>query len=134
MAGLVPVNGDGLALKNWLNKTAPQDQRLKLFINDITPNKATVAADFSEASFTGYAFKALSGASWTVTERTSDAIATYAAQTFTRTASGAPQTAYGYYVVQATSGIVMFAERFPNPQVVQFNGDFITVLPTTNGN
>ena len=67
MAGLVPDTGETLALKNFLNHTAPQDQVLKLFVNNGTPAEGDTAASYTEMSTQGYASKALTGTSWVVT-------------------------------------------------------------------
>jgi len=52
----------------------------------------------------------------------------YAEQTWTFTGSfGA--TVYGYYVVQTTSGILMWAERDASPYTPANNGDQIKLTP-----
>lgn len=129
MALVVPNAGEGRALHNFLNKTAPQDQSLRLYQNNITPAETDTAATYTVATFTGYANIALNGASWTVTEGAPSSAAA-AQQVFASTADQAAQSIYGYYVVQAVSGIIMWAERFTNgPYVIANNGDEIRVTP-----
>jgi hypothetical protein len=129
MTLVVPNNGEGLALANFLNKTAPQDQSLRLYQNNITPAETDTAATYTVATFTGYANKALTGASWTVTEGAPSSAAA-AQQTFTSSADQTLQNIYGYYVVQTTSGIIMWAERFTGaPFAIQNNLDAVLLTP-----
>lgn len=129
MTLVVPNNGEGLALKNFLNKTAPQDQTLLLYKNNITPAETDVTATYTESTFTGYVSKALVGANWTVVEA-APSTADYAQQTFSSSANQAAENAYGYVVKQTTSGIIMWAERFASaPYVITNNGDAIQVTP-----
>lgn len=129
MAGLVANAGEELALKNFLNHTAPQNQVLKLFVNNVTPAEGDTAASYTEMSTQGYASKALTGTSWTVTPGAPSS-ASYAQQTWTFDGTGGATTVYGYFVVQAVSGILMFAERFASPPTIVNNGDQIKLTPT----
>jgi hypothetical protein len=128
MALVVPNVGAVLALKGFLNHTAPQNQLLKLYTNNVTPGETDTAATYTEASGNGYDDIALTGSSWVVTEA-DPASAAYAQQTFTFT--GALGDVYGYFVVQATSGILMYAERFTGAPInIANNGDQIKITPT----
>lgn len=131
MAILVPNAAELVQIKNLLNHTAPQDQSLKLFTNNYTPVAASVAGDFAEASGGGYAAKSLTGTSWTVaTNGSGQAEATYAAQTFTFTgALSGSASIYGYFVVQSSSGTIMWAERLANTFTPANNGDALTINP-----
>jgi hypothetical protein len=53
MTLVVPNNGEGLALANFLNKTAPQNQTMMLYSNNITPAETDTTATYTEATFTG---------------------------------------------------------------------------------
>ncbi len=129
MTLLVPNVGEGRALNNLLNKVAPQDQTLKLFKSNTTPAEGDTAATYTEATFTGYAAKSLTGASWTITEGAPTEAAA-AAQTFTSSADQTTENVYGYFFVQTTSGILLWAERFSNgPYAIANNGDNIVVTP-----
>ncbi len=129
MAGIVGNAGEVLALKNFLNHTAPQDQVLKLFANDVTPAEGDTAASYTEMSTQGYASKSLTGTSWTVTPGAPSS-ASYAQQTWTFDGTGGATVVYGYFVVQAVSGVLMFAERFASPPTIANNGDQIKLTPT----
>lgn len=127
MSLLAPSAGSSLMLQALVNKTAPQDLKLKLFSNNHTPANADTAGSYTEASGFGYAAITLTGASWAVTAGNPSSI-TYATQTFTFT--GALGNVYGYFLVQSASGIIEWAELFTGgPYLIQNNGDQITVTP-----
>jgi hypothetical protein len=124
---LVPNQAEDLGLQFFLNKTASQDLRLKLFTNNQTPGEAHTEADYTEmGAVQSYAYINLVAATWTITPGAPSSGA-YPQQTWTFTAGG-PTNVYGYFVIQQTSGKLMWAERFSGaPFVVQNNGDQIQV-------
>jgi hypothetical protein len=105
---------------------------LKLFTNDITADAdypdLVGAVSFTEASFSGYSSKALTGGSW-VTTQGDPSVGTYAAQTFTRSSSGAAQIVRGWYLVTTTGGNLRAYETI-GPYSVADAGDNITIVPT----
>ena len=124
----VPDVGENLILEALVNKTSPQDLVLKLFQNDVTPSDTDTAATYTEATFSGYAALTLTGATWGAASGGSIA---YPMQTFTSDAAQTLQNIYGYYMVQATSGKLVLAERFTNgPYAVTNQGDKIDLTPT----
>lgn len=125
----IPNVGEGNMLEMIVNKTAPENLILKLFTSNTTPADTDTAGTYTEASFTGYTAKTLTGSSWTVTPG-APSEAAYAQQTFASTASQTAATVYGYYVIQTTSTELMWSERFTDgPYVVTNNGDEIRVTP-----
>ena len=131
MALLVPNAAEDVMLQNILNKTAPQDGRLKLYTNNITPAETDTEASYTEAAGFGYTDILFSPASWTITPGAPTSAA-YPQQTYTFT--GALGNVYGYYVVQTTSGKILFAERFSTgPFNIVNNGDQIKVTPQFTG-
>ncbi len=129
MALLVPNNGEGDALKYFVNNASPENLVLRLYQNNVTPAETDTAASYTEATFTGYASIALTGASWTVTEG-APSEASYAQQSFTSSANQTTQNIYGYYLTRAISGRIAYAERFtdaPNP--ISNSGDVIRITP-----
>lgn len=132
MALNFPDTGENLALEMLVNKTAPQNLVLKLYKNNITPSDTDTAVTYTEATFTGYSAITLTGASWNAA---SSGTITYSAQqTFTCTAT-ATDDIYGYYVVQATSGTLLYSERDGSaPLAVRNNGDQIKITPTISAN
>lgn len=127
---LVLVNqGEDLALKALVNHTAPQNLVLRLFKSNTTPAETDTEATYTEADFTGYSSATLTGSSWS-TSGTAPTQAAYAQQSFTSSAGSQNQDVYGYYVTQATSGKLLWAERFSNaPFNIANNGDVIKVTP-----
>lgn len=129
MAGKLVNQGEDLALKALVNHTAPQNLVLKLFKNDWTPADGDDETDATEADFTGYSAVTLTGASWTATPGAPSSI-TYAAQDFASSADQTPQTIYGAYLIQTTSGKLVAAERFASSITFQSNGDTYSIVPT----
>ena len=108
---------------------------LRLFKNDVTDGlsaaqiEALTEADFTEADFTGYSAKALTGGSWVVASGDPCA-GEYALQGFTASADQSAQIVYGYYVtLTAGGGELRWFEEFSAPVTVQSNGDTIRVTP-----
>jgi hypothetical protein len=129
MTLLIPNGGEVIAINAFLNKTAGQDQTLILYQNNITPSETDVTATYTEATFTGYASKALTGANWTTTPG-APTQSVYAIQTYTSTADQTLQNIYGYMMKQTTSGLIMLAERFAAaPYAITNNGDNIAITP-----
>lgn len=127
MALLIPNAGETILLNNFFNKVAPQDQTLKLYTSNTTPAETDTAATYTEAAWTGYAAKSLTGASWTLSGTAPTQAAT-GVQTFTSSANQTLVNNYGYFVIQTTSGTIMFAERFTDaPYAISNNGDVINV-------
>lgn len=125
MTLLVPNASEVIIMENFLNKTAPQDLVLKLYSSNTTPAETDTVAAYTELSGGGYSDIDLVAANWIVTPGNPTSAA-YPEQTFTFT--GAAGNVYGYYVVQAVSGALMWAERFTNaPLNIQNNGDEIRI-------
>lgn len=128
MALLVPNGGEDLLLQYALNKTAGANQKLKLFKSNTTPGETDTAATYTEADFTGYTSKTITGTSWTITPG-APTEAAYAQQTFTSSADQSSQSVYGYFVTNA-SDVLLWAERFPSgPYAIANNNDSIAVTP-----
>ena len=132
MALNVPDVGENIALEAFVNKTAGQNAIMKLFINNITPSDTDVAATYTEATFPGYAAITLAGATWNAA---AGGTITYSAQQ-TYTCSGvATDNVYGYYMVQAVSGVLMWSERDGSaPFAIRNSGDAIKLTPTISAN
>lgn len=125
--GVVCEEGGVFLLEYAVNFSSPQNLVLRLFTNDFTPDRDSVAADFTEASGSGYSAKTLTGGSWTVTAG-QPCNATYAVQTFTF--SGALGDVYGYYMTRASGGEVVFARRFGvAPVTIASGADDISIAP-----
>ena len=132
MALLVPDVGEVELLKRLLYSNAGSENlTLKLYSNNVTPAESDTATTYTEATFTGYAAKTLTstqtGSTWgvpaTVGGVTSSTYGT--AQVFSPTSS---QTIYGYYVIGATSTVLLWAELFSSAKSL-VSGDTLTVTP-----
>lgn len=129
MALLVPNQGEVIALEAFLNKTAPQDLTLKLYKSNTTPGETDTEATYTEADFTGYSAINLTASSWVLTPG-APSEAAYPQQTFTSSAGSQSQAVYGYFLVQQSSGKLIYAERFSDgPYTIVNNGDAIKVTP-----
>ncbi len=133
MALLVPNVGEVVLLSNLLAGGTLENWTLKLFKSNTTPAEGDTAASYTEADFAGYSAKTLTrsvnpGTTWgTPSTSGGTTSSSYAAQTFTSSDATA-QTIYGYFVVGATSGTLLFAERFDTPRTI-VSPDTITVTP-----
>lgn len=115
MALVIPQEAITDSLEAFVNKTAPEDIILRLYTNDATPATASTAADFTEASGSGYSAITLIPANWSTVvpgDEITPSTTTYPATTFTF--SAAHDGIYGYYATRATSGRLAFAKRFTN--------------------
>ena len=129
MALLVPDVGENLILEMMVNKTAPQNLTLKLYQSNTTPAETDTAASYTEATFSGYSAATLTGASWGAAA--SGTITYGSQQTFTHNGGATSNSIYGYYVVQATSGTLLYAERDASaPFTLANNGDNVKITPT----
>lgn len=124
----VPNASEVSLLQAMLGYSAPGNQILRLYTNNVTIGDASVAADFTEMSTLGYASKTLNKASWTIASSNNVGTASYAQQTWTFSA-GSAVTIYGYYVTDATSGLLLWAEAFALPKVAQYAGDQVLITP-----
>lgn len=130
MALLVPNTGEVIALEALVNKTAPQNLVLRLYESNTTPAEGDTAGTYTEATFTGYSALTLTGSSWGSAVAGAPSSIAYAQQTFTSSAAQS-KTVYGYYLTQATSGTLVYAERFSDgPYAITNNGDAVKVTPT----
>lgn len=130
MALLVPNTGEVIALQYLTNKVAtPENLVLCLFKSNTTPGETDTTGTYTEADFTGYSNITLTGASWTVASGAPSS-ASYAQQTFTSSAGSQNQNVYGYYLKRASSGDLVYSERFSDgPYNIANNGDAIKITP-----
>lgn len=130
MALTIPNASEVTLLQYALGKSAPNNQLLKLFVNNIALADADVAATYTEMSTQGYAAKTLTMGSWTVASSSSVGTGTYAAQTWTFDGTGGATTVYGYFVVDSVSGLLLWSELFNSAKLIQFSGDQVILTPT----
>lgn len=127
---LVPDVGEVQLLKFALGVDASENQTLKLYATNITPAEGDTAGTYTAAAGGGYADKTLTKTSWTVSTSAGVTTGSYAAQTYTFTgALTTNPTIYGYFVVSATGGILLWAELAAATFTPASNGDTYTVTP-----
>jgi hypothetical protein len=128
---VLPSAAEKTVLDFALGVTVPGNQTLKLYINNVTPADTDTAATYTEMSTLGYAAKTLTKTSWVTVAGSAGnpATSTFAQQTFTFTA-GTLVTVYGYYVIDVTSGLLLWAESFGGGKEVSNAGDQIIITPT----
>ncbi len=131
MAVIIPNASEQLWLKLVLNHTPGEDQVLRLFVNNVTPDQNSIASTFTEASGGGYASKTLVGTSWTIVNNANDeGEATFTVQVFTFTGPlTGTATIFGWYLVQQTSGLLLAVERIASSFTPSTNGDSVTMTP-----
>lgn len=120
----------------WLSQILGTAYTLHLYTNDVTAGLTPAeidlleAADFTEATFPGYAEEALDSGDWTVTAG-DPTIAANLPKTFTRSSTGTPQIVRGYYItIDGFGDALVVFEAFPGPFTVEFLDDAVTVTPT----
>lgn len=122
---MVPNEGELDVLTEYLAAKGA-DLKIVLFSNNLTVANTNVYADITKATFSGYADQTPGfGAAATVAN-----VATAAGtqRTFTRDATGAPQTIYGAALVRESAGPVnklLKVQKFESSQTVTNNGDLI---------
>lgn len=129
MALLVQNSGENLLLQWAIKDTStPENLTLKLYSNNVTPAADDVAGDYTEATFTGYAAETLSRASWgsVATNGSGKAEISYGSALSWDATSA--QDIYGYFVVGATSGTLVYSEKFATARALD-NGSNLTFTP-----
>ncbi len=129
MAMVIPTEGELELLKKMIQVALSTDENyiLHLYNNNVAPSSSSTSSTFTETAFTGYTAKTLTRASWaTPTLVSGQGQTTYAQQSFSCTGTG--DTIYGYYVLGATSGKVLWAEQFSSSRTLA-NGDVLNINP-----
>lgn len=102
--------------------------KMMLFTNPITPQKTTVFADLTEATFSGYAQVALTyGGSLVDGNGTQELTSNLAA--FRATGTPTSETLYGYGITDGGgTPVLLGAETFPSPIVVGTAGNGVSIV------
>lgn len=129
MALLVPDAGEVAMLDALLKTASPEALTLRLYSNNYDAVEGSTAGNFTEATISGYASKALARATWGgASSAAGVTTSTYGApQVFSFTGTG---QIVGYYIVGSVSGTIYWAERLYATTGQTFNnGDTLTVTP-----
>ena len=115
-----------VALKNYVNNTAPESLVLRLYSNNRSPAKTDVVGDYTEVSGNGYSAVTLAPEDFIFTSGDPTSAA-YPQVTFTFTGPAGNV----YDVTRTTTGDVQFANRFSNAPInIANNGDEIRITLT----
>lgn len=126
---LVPDVGEVELLDKMMKDalSVDEDYTLKLYKTNVTPAESDTAGSYTVADFTNYVNKTLTRTGWAGASTAGGTTSTtYAQQSWTCGASG--NTVYGYYVIGATSGTLLWAELFGTARVLA-SGDTLNLTP-----
>ena len=126
-----PTLGELQLLDKMLKKALSTDENyyLKLYQNNYTPDGTTVYQSLTEATFTSYVPVTLTRALWNASVIVGGVAQTsYGSAPISWTCGSAGNTIYGYYVVGATSGVVLWAELFATARQLS-NADVLNLTP-----
>ena len=131
MALVVPNEGELQLLDKMLRAALSVDEAyiLKLFQNNYTPDANATSTLFTESNFTNYVAMTLSRANWNASTLVSGkAQSSYGANPQTWTCGVTGNVVYGYWVEGASSGKVLWAERFAVARTLA-EGDVLNITP-----
>ena len=146
MPFLVSREGDVRLLTELLGGGPPEDWQLGLYNAAVTPAETDTAATYAshEASFASYARKTLtrtvSATTWNApvlqppsgapawSPRGQVAHAKYGDAPLSWTVGETGDVIHGYFIVGATSGMLILAEQFASPRTLQ-PGDTLSITP-----
>lgn len=113
MLMVIPNEGKKQWLSRMIDGGAVEDLIIGLYQNNYTPVDASTVTDFAPSTFTGYNELLLPPADWNAPVIIGGIayISTLINPVFTCTAGG-PQDAWGWYLREDTSDIIMAAARF----------------------
>lgn len=127
--GLVPNVGESKMLQGIINAADPENLVLRLYKNDVTPGSTMTLADYTEATFTGYASVTLSSGDWVITSPY-PAMAAYSSGVPFTCAATTSETIYGFYLTEVNSSTLMWSERFDAaPRMMTYPNDALTIKP-----
>jgi hypothetical protein len=111
---IVPDAGELILLSKMISRLSNNDAdfELRLFANTDEPDSATTASDLTEATFSGYVAKTLNRSNFLAptTLGNGEAQIVYdTEQVWTVGATG--QQVYGYYVLERSTGNLLWLER-----------------------
>lgn len=128
MALFVPSVGETKFLEFALGVNAPSAISCHLYSNNVVPGDDDVVATYTEMAAGSYVSTLIQPADWTLVFRSKKAEARGVQQIFSFDIS-ANIIAYGYYLVDSASGVLLAAERFSQPKSLLYKGDRVIVTP-----
>jgi hypothetical protein len=101
----------------------------RLYTNNVTPGTGTVFADFTEATFAGYAAVGGGTVTWSAAALVGHLATTTGSAIIFNNTSGGAVNVYGVYVTDAGNTKLYFAERDPAPPASIPNGGSYVYTP-----
>lgn len=102
---------------------------LRLFQNNLQPTDANVVADFTEATFDGYAAQPLDDFGVAALDQNNKGRIVAPLHTFTATGGVTANQIYGYYVTDPAGALVYSDRNAAAPVTVSGDGSAYTVVP-----
>ena len=127
----VPTEGDIQLLTKMLISPLSTDENyiLHLYNQNYTPVDASTHTSFTEATFTNYVNKTLTRANWnTPVISSAQAVSSYGTNPLSWTCGASGDVVYGYWIEGATSGKVLWAEKFGTARTLA-NNDILNLTP-----
>lgn len=128
---VIPNEGEKAIMKAWMDNAGP---KVRLFIDDITPDPDTVAGDLTQPSYDPYAQQDYDPGD-PVTDGAGKAAFAPVSKTFPGPTSGGPVDVYGWCVMQTVGGEkLIIAQRFADaPRTLVDGDDQLNVIITFKG-
>lgn len=128
MTLVVPDEGEARLLEYIVNKAAPSDLVIHLYVDDVDLSSEDFnTGSFTESTAAGYSAVTLSGADWDIDTTSGVTAAVYSTSVVFSFTEG--DSIYGYYVTNS-SDEMLWAERFPGaPFNLPSGGGEISVRP-----
>lgn len=123
---VVPDVGELYILAAWISGFPPSSLFVRLYQNNYTPLDSTILSDLTVATFSGYSQQSVTLGTPTEVANKAKTVGT-APQVFTHNGGGTSNTIYGYYVVDTSTGDLVWVERFGSSQIMTNNGDQISI-------
>jgi len=116
-------------LVTQLGRILVLDVLYHLFTNNVTPDRDTVLADLTDATWTGYAPITQTFTDYTITGVAGHAGYAIAAPISFSNGSGSPVTTYGYYVTDSGETVLLAAARFDGAPLTIAAAGTLPVVP-----
>lgn len=129
MAGIVPKAAASATLTALITALLA-NLKMRIFVNNITPDANTVIGDFTEATFTGYSAASLTTWSAPSIDGTGASISTTVQGQFTGTSGGGTGNMYGYYLTDSGGTTLYGCERFAGAPIAQAQNVVFQVTDT----
>lgn len=112
----------------YLPNESPVSIKIKLFQNNFTPSPTSVLADFTEATFDGYAPVTVLAAAYppsrTMPDGSTLALFSSVAD-FEDSGNVTPNTIYGAYITDTAGTFLLLSVRFDTPKIMDADMKFI---------